>query len=70
MGAWFYHFSEIGRMLELYRNGLPVVDLISHRYPFIEARAAFERFSSGRSSKVLLDYQIHVPNQPDAGDGK
>ncbi len=70
VGAWFYHFSEIGRMLELYRNGLPVVDLISHRYPFIEARAAFERFSSGRSSKVLLDYQIHVPNQPDAGDGK
>jgi threonine dehydrogenase-like Zn-dependent dehydrogenase len=69
VGAWFYHFSEIDRMLALYRNGLPVTDLISHRYPFTEAAAAFERFSSGRSSKVLLDYRIEVPSRPDAGDG-
>jgi threonine dehydrogenase-like Zn-dependent dehydrogenase len=72
VGAWFYHFSEIGQMLELYRNGLPITDLISHRYPFMEAGAAFERFSSGQSSKVLLDYRANVPNQPDpdAREGK
>jgi len=57
MGSWFYHFSEFGKMLELYRNGLRVKDLISHRYPFLEAAAAFEMFSSARSAKVLLDYR-------------
>ncbi|MFH1024687.1 MAG: zinc-binding dehydrogenase [Planctomycetota bacterium] len=57
IGAWFYHFSEFGRMLELYRNGLRVLDLISHRYPITEAAAAFEKFSSGQSAKVLLDCQ-------------
>ena len=57
VGAWFYHFSEFGPMLDLYRNGLPVRDLISHRYPFMEAGAAFETFSSGQSAKVLLSYR-------------
>lgn len=56
VGAWFYHFCEIDQMLGLYRDGLRVTDLISHRYPFTQAAAAFEIFSSGRSSKVLLDY--------------
>lgn len=57
VGAWFYHFSEIDQMLKLYRDGLRVTDLISHRFPFTEAAAGFELFSSGRSSKVLLDYR-------------
>ena len=57
VGAWFYHFSEFGPMMDLYRNGLRVLDLISHRYPIGEANAAFEKFSSGQSGKVLLDYQ-------------
>jgi len=56
VGAWFYHFSEIDQMLGLYRDGLRVTDLISHRFPFTEAATAFELFSSGQSSKVLLDY--------------
>ncbi len=56
VGAWFYHFSEIGQMLELYRNGLCATDLISHRYPFKDAGAAYEKFASGQSAKVLLDY--------------
>ncbi|MBT3272647.1 MAG: zinc-binding dehydrogenase, partial [Spirochaetales bacterium] len=54
VGSWFYHFSEIDQILELCRNGLPINELVSHRYPFTEAGAAFERFSSGRSAKVLL----------------
>jgi threonine dehydrogenase-like Zn-dependent dehydrogenase len=63
VGSWFYHFGEIGRMLELYREGLRVTNLISHCYPFTEAGVAFETFSSGQSAKVLLNYG------PDAGDG-
>ena len=58
VGSWFYHFSEIDQMLELYRSGLRDTDLISHRYPFLEAGTAFEQFSSGQSAKVLLDYQM------------
>jgi len=57
VGAWFYHFCEIDPMLELYRGGLQVTDLISHHFPFTEAAAGFELFASGRSSKVLLDYR-------------
>lgn len=57
VGAWLYHFSEFGPMLDLYRNGLRVLDLISHRYPIADAEAAFEKFASGQSAKVLLDYQ-------------
>ncbi|MFC1735538.1 zinc-binding dehydrogenase [Candidatus Hydrogenedentota bacterium] len=55
-GSWFYFFSEFGDMLELYRNGLCLTDLISHRYPFAEAGTAFEKFVSGQSGKVLITY--------------
>ena len=58
IGSWFYHFSEFGQMLALYRNGLRVRDLISHRYPITEAAAAFEKFSSGQSGKVILGYPL------------
>lgn len=56
VGAWFYHFSEFPRMLRLYRNGLRLPDLISHRFPFDQAAAAFEMFVSGQSAKVLLEW--------------
>ncbi len=56
IGAWFYHFAEFGRMLALYRDGLRLQELISHRYPITEAAAAYEKFVSGQSAKVLLTY--------------
>jgi threonine dehydrogenase-like Zn-dependent dehydrogenase len=56
VGAWYYHFGEFEPMLALYRRGLRVGELISHRYPLREAAAAFEKFSSGQSAKVLLTY--------------
>ena len=56
VGAWYYHFSEIDQMLELYRSGLRVTDLVSHRFPFTEASIAFETFSSAQSAKVILNY--------------
>lgn len=62
VGSWYYHFCEIDQILALYRNGLRVTDLISHRYPFAEAGSAFARFASGQSSKVLLDYKLDMPN--------
>ena len=54
VGSWFYHFSEIEAMIELYRGGLPILDLISHDYPFSQAARAYELFASRRSAKVVL----------------
>ena len=56
VGSWFYHFCEFQPMLDLYRKGLQVTDLISHRYPFDQADAAFAEFAAGRTGKVLLEY--------------
>ncbi len=57
VGSWFYHFSEFENMLSLYRNGLRVEDLISHRYPFMDASTAYAKFASAETAKVLLDYR-------------
>jgi threonine dehydrogenase-like Zn-dependent dehydrogenase len=57
VGAWYYHFSEFPRMLELYRNGLRVLELISHHYPLKQAGEAFQLFAAGQTGKVLLHYQ-------------
>ncbi len=56
VGSWFYHFCEIDGMVDLFRNGFPVTDLISHRISFTEASKAFDTFASGQSAKVLLAF--------------
>ena len=55
VGSWFYHFSEHAAMLELFRNGLPVDSLITHRFPLEQVGEAF-RAMEGKSGKVLLEY--------------
>lgn len=55
-GSWFYHFREFGAMLELYRTGLPLRDLVSHRYALEDAPAAFAEFAGQRAAKVMLEY--------------
>jgi threonine dehydrogenase-like Zn-dependent dehydrogenase len=56
VGSWFYHFCEYGPMLDLYRAGLRVDQLISDVYPAADAGAAFAEFAAGRTAKVLLDW--------------
>ncbi len=56
VGAWYCHFSEFEPMVALYRKGLAVEKLVSHRFPFSEAAAAFQTFASGSSGKVLLEF--------------
>jgi threonine dehydrogenase-like Zn-dependent dehydrogenase len=56
VGSWFYHFSEFPQMHNLYRNGLRLLELISHRFPFMDADAAYNQFSSRQSGKVLMVY--------------
>ncbi|MFH1569709.1 MAG: zinc-binding dehydrogenase [Gemmatimonadota bacterium] len=55
VGSWFFHVGEFAAMLELYRGGLRVADLVSHVVPLAEAAAAYDLFASGATAKVLLD---------------
>jgi len=41
-------------MVALYRQGLPVANLVTHRYPLSEAETAFREFAAVRTGKVLL----------------
>jgi threonine dehydrogenase-like Zn-dependent dehydrogenase len=56
VGSWFYHFAEIPQMIDMYRNGLPLLDLITHTFPIQDADAAYRQFSSRQSGKVLIRY--------------
>ncbi len=55
IGSWFYHFCEFADMLQLYRRGLRVGDLISHRFPLARAQEAFDEFAAGHTAKVILE---------------
>jgi propanol-preferring alcohol dehydrogenase len=54
VGSWFYHFHEFKPMLELYRSGLNVAKLVSHRMPLSQAAEAFSTFAAGQAGKVML----------------
>ncbi|MBI3922461.1 MAG: zinc-binding dehydrogenase [Armatimonadetes bacterium] len=54
MGSWFFHYCEFGAMVNLYRRGLRVDKLVTHRFPLEEAPLAFSEFSAGRTGKVVL----------------
>ena len=56
VGSWFYHYGEIPAMIELYRGGLPVVDLITHRFPYQKAAEAYALFAARKTGKVLLEW--------------
>lgn len=56
VGAWFYHFSEYPAMLELYRQGMAIDRLVTHRYPIDQADQAYRVMADGESAKVLLTY--------------
>lgn len=56
IGSWFYHYSEYPAMLDLFRRGLPVESLITHRFPLEQANDAYKAMRGGRSGKVLLEY--------------
>ena len=55
-GSWYCHFNEFDDLLKLWRNGLQVDSLITHRFPLEEAQTAFTEFDAGRTGKVLLTY--------------
>lgn len=56
LGSWYYHFGEYPAMLDLYRQGLPIGSLITHRFPLDQAAEAFRLMAAGLTGKVLLTY--------------
>lgn len=56
LGSWYYHFGEYPAMLDVYRQGLPIGNLITHRFPLAQAAEAFRLMAAGLTGKVLLTY--------------
>ena len=54
VGCWYYHMNEVPEMIELWRKGLDVTRLITHRFPLSDAPAAFDLFNRRQTGKVLL----------------
>ena len=53
-GTRNFNTAEFGEMMALVRRGLPVDQVVTHRFPLAEAEAAFELFRSAECGKVLL----------------
>lgn len=57
MGSWYYASQDWPNMLAAHESGMPYGKLITHRFPFEEAQAAYDTFVSGESGKVVLTYE-------------
>jgi len=53
-GTRNFNTAEFGEMMALVRRGLPVDQVVTHRFPLAQAEAAFELFRSAECGKVLL----------------
>ena len=42
-------------MLDLYRRGLPIDQVITDYFPLLEAQTAFSKFAQGQAGKVILE---------------
>jgi propanol-preferring alcohol dehydrogenase len=54
LGTRSFNTAEYDEMIALVRRGLPVEQVVTHRFPLAEAGAAFELFRSGQCGKILL----------------
>jgi threonine dehydrogenase-like Zn-dependent dehydrogenase len=54
IGSWYFTLPDYARILALYRQGLDVAGLITHRFPLAEIDQAFATFASGQTGKVVL----------------
>jgi propanol-preferring alcohol dehydrogenase len=53
-GTRNFNSSEFDEMVALVQRGLPVEQVVTHRFPLAEAEAAFELFHSGTCGKILF----------------
>jgi threonine dehydrogenase-like Zn-dependent dehydrogenase len=53
-GVWYFVDRDYFGLLDLYRQGLSVSDLITHRFPLEEAPDAYSLFDRGETGKVVF----------------
>jgi len=54
LGTRNYNTGEFDEMVTLVRRGLPVGQVVTHRFPLSEAEDAFRLFRSGRCGKIVF----------------
>ncbi len=54
LGTRSFRTSDFDEMIALVRRGLPVEQVVTHRFPLSEAEAAFRLFRSGECGKILI----------------
>jgi propanol-preferring alcohol dehydrogenase len=53
-GSRNFNTAEFDEMIRMVRQGLPVEQVVTHRFPISEAEAAFSLFRSGECGKILF----------------
>ena len=53
-GNWACHFSDFSAQLSMIRDGLPITDLVTAKFPIAEAAEAYRRFMGGLEGTVML----------------
>jgi threonine dehydrogenase-like Zn-dependent dehydrogenase len=54
-GVWYFVDRDYYGLLDLYRQGLQVTDLITHRFPLDDAAQAYDLFDRGEAGKVIFE---------------
>lgn len=57
IGTRNFNTKEFDEMAGLVRSGLPLTQVVTHRFPLGEAEEAFRLFMSGKSGKILITNQ-------------
>lgn len=57
VGSWYYHFHEFADMLALYRRGLNVTAMVTHRYRLDQIGDGYVAMAGGQSGKVIIEYE-------------
>jgi threonine dehydrogenase-like Zn-dependent dehydrogenase len=54
-GVWYFVDRDYYGLLDLYRQGLTVRDLITHRFSLDDAATAYDLFARGETGKVIFE---------------
>lgn len=53
-GVWYFVDADYHALVDLWRQGLRVDDLVTHRFALEQAPRAYDRFANGESGKVIF----------------
>lgn len=58
VGSWYFTVSDYFDQLRLYRRGLSISGLITHRFRIGDAQQAYELFAAGDAGKVVFRHDV------------